>query len=86
MKSVKDEEEEEKRELRDMIAIEHVINDMTNNHTCEYLNINVKALSNGKLNIWIELSSIGRSTIVGERDSKELSVEDIEPVRKDKQS
>ena len=51
VKSVKDEEEEEKRELRDMIAIEHVINDMTNNHTCEYLNINVKALSNGKLNI-----------------------------------
>ena len=51
VKGVKDEEEEEKRELRDMIAIEHVINDMTNNHACEYLNINVKAVSNSKLNI-----------------------------------
>ena len=51
MIGVKNEEEKEKRDSRDMIAIEHVINDMTNNHACEYLKINVKAVSNSKLNI-----------------------------------
>ena len=83
MVDVKNEEEKDKRDSRDMIAIEHVINDITNNYACEYLNTNVKAVSNSKLNIWIKLSSIGKSTIVGERDSKELSAEVIEPVRKD---
>ncbi len=72
-----------------MIEDEHVIvytiviSDIAN-HTCEYFNIDVKASFNGKLNICIELGSIGsKATIVVERDIKELSVEDIEPVRKE---
>ena len=81
--SVKD-EEEEKKELRDMIEIEHVIVYMINNHTCEYFNIDVKASFNGKLNICIELGSFGsKATIVVKRDIKEQSVKDIEPVRKE---
>ena len=78
MNSVKD-EEKEKKELRDMIENEHVIVYMINNHTCEYFSIDVKASFNGKLNICIELGSIGsKATIVVERDTKEQSVEDID--------
>ena len=51
MIGVKNEEEKEKRDSRDMIAIEHVINDITNNYACEYLNTNVEAVSNSEPNI-----------------------------------
>ena len=45
------EEETEKGDSRDMIAIEHVINDITDNYACERLEYNDKAVSNSKLNI-----------------------------------
>ena len=36
------EEEKEKGDSRDMIAIEHVINDITDNYACEDLNTMLK--------------------------------------------
>ena len=45
------EEEKKEGDSRDMIAIEHVINDTSDNYACEDLNTNVKAVPNGKLNI-----------------------------------
>ena len=79
------EEEKKEGDSRDMIAIEHVINDTSDNYACEDLNTIVKAVPNGKLNICVKLGSIGKSTNMWERDnSKVLGTEVTESVRTNK--